>query len=109
MLQPGGPYLGIAEGLETALSAQLIFDMPVWAALSAVGVQNFPVIPGLKLLTIFADHDEPGLNAALKCADRYARAGIEVQVRSPPSVGSDWNDYLKEMQDGTCNCEKQAK
>ena len=68
MLQPAGSHLGIAEGNETALSAQLIFNMPVWAALSAVGVQNFPVIPALKLLTIFADHDEPGLNAALKCA-----------------------------------------
>ena len=94
MLQPAGPYLGVAEGIETALSAQLIFDMPVWAALSAVGVQNFPIVTGLKRLTIFADHDEAGLNAALKCAYRYSKAGIRVKIRHPETLGQDWNDFV---------------
>jgi putative DNA primase/helicase len=96
MLQPLSPRLGIAEGIETALSAQRIFEMPVWATLSAAGVQNFPLIPGLKLLTIFADHDEPGLDAAIKCAKRYSRAGIQVDVRYPTVSGQDWNDLLKD-------------
>jgi putative DNA primase/helicase len=97
MLQPLSPRLGIAEGIETALSAQRIFEMPVWATLSAAGVQNLPLIPGLERLTIFADHDEPGLNAARRCAARYSKAGTEVEVRYPPAFDSDWNDYLKEQ------------
>lgn len=110
MLQPAAACLGIAEGIETALSAHIIFEMPVWAALSAPGVRHFPIIPGLKQLTVFADHDEPGLNAACDCAERYSKAGIEVEVRYPQVLGSDWNDYLTEQtKDAECNCEKQAK
>jgi hypothetical protein len=94
MLQPRGPRLGIAEGVETAFSAQEIFKIPVWAAMSAQGIKAFPIIHGLKQLTIFADHDKPGLEAAYKCGRRYAAAGIEAAVRYPSKKGADWNDYL---------------
>lgn len=42
MLHPPGTELGLAEGIETALSARKIFKMPVWAGLSASGIQDFP-------------------------------------------------------------------
>jgi hypothetical protein len=94
-LFPWSKHLGIAEGIETALSAHQIFKMPVWAALSAGGIRDFPVIYGVTFLTIFADHDPRGLDAADKCARRYAKAGIEVEIRYPLSFGLDWNDYLQ--------------
>lgn len=100
-LQPGGPSLGIAEGIETALSASEIFKMPVWAALSANGIADFPVIPGVKFLRILADHDAAGLSAARKCKRRYKKAGIEAEVRYPPKFGDDWNDHpQQEINDG---------
>jgi putative DNA primase/helicase len=92
-LFPFSKRLGIAEGIETALSAHQIFKMPVWAAMSAPGIRDFPVINGIKFLRIFADHDEVGRSAAHACKRRYKAAGIEVEIRYPPEPQSDWNDY----------------
>ena len=39
-------HLGIAEGIETALSAQAIFNIPTWAALSAEGLRRWEWLPG---------------------------------------------------------------
>jgi putative DNA primase/helicase len=86
--------MGIAEGIETALSAQKIFDMPVWACLSAGGIAGFPIINGLQHLTIFADHDKAGIRAAVACARHYQQNGIKVEVRHPTSPGDDWNSFL---------------
>ena len=60
-LHPINATLGIAEGIETALAAHQLFQIPVWACLSAHGVP-----PEVKLLVIFADHDEAGINASHK-------------------------------------------
>ena len=99
MLYPAALELGIGEGVETSLGAHRIFMTPVWAALSAGGIRDFPVIYGVTFLRVFADHDEAGLSAARICRRRYEAAGIEVEVRHPPEFGSDWNDYLmKEFQ-----------
>ena len=88
--------MGIAEGMETALSAQKIFAMPVWACLSARGIAGFPIIKGLEHLSIFADHDRSGIEAAHECASRYFKAKINGEILHPTLLGSDWNCYLKE-------------
>jgi putative DNA primase/helicase len=89
-----GNRFGLAEGIETALSAQKIFKVPVWAALSAGGIGSFPVIHGLSRLFVFADNDDPGLKAARRCKRRYRGAGIEPRIQYPSEQGTDWNDYL---------------
>ena len=94
MLHHAAPRMGIAEGIETALSASQIFGIPVWSLMSASGIAACPVIPGVKHLTIFADQDRAGLAAAAKCATRYQLAGIEGEIRVPPT--GDWNSYLTE-------------
>ena len=93
-LRNASTYLGLAEGIETALSAQKIFKVPVWAALSASGISSFPVVHGISRLFVFADNDAAGLSAARKCKRRYKEAGIEAEIRYPSKVDSDWNDYL---------------
>ena len=95
MFQIPSPCLGIAEGIETALSAHKIFNMPVWAVMSAGGIAAFPEIDGLTQMIIFADHDKPGLDAACMCAKRHARHGTPVEIRYPPEANADWNDYLR--------------
>jgi putative DNA primase/helicase len=88
------PRMGIAEGIETAFSAQKIFEMPVWACLSAGGIAGFPILKCLEHLTIFADHDKAGIKAAIACARHYQKNGIKVEVRHPTRSGDDWNAYL---------------
>jgi putative DNA primase/helicase len=94
MLSNSVPVMGIAEGIETALSARKIFGIPVWACMSAPGIAGFPVIRGIAHLTIFADHDEAGLKAAKNCAWRYQKSGIDAEVRHPREPGDDWNSFL---------------
>jgi hypothetical protein len=88
--------LGLAEGIETALSIMQTGWSPVWAAGNAGSISAFPVLPGIEALTIFADHDENGVGtkAARACAERWAAAGREVVVRIPPA-GADWNGVVR--------------
>jgi phage/plasmid primase-like uncharacterized protein len=84
--------LGIAEGVETALSVVQSGWTPVWAALSAGSIKQFPVLPGIEHLTIWADHDEAGLNAARACAERWSTSGASATIRYPEATKADFND-----------------
>jgi putative DNA primase/helicase len=83
--------LGLAEGVETALSMARHYA-PVWSAIDAGNLAVLPVLAGIEYLVIGADHDEAGLKAATACADRWAAAGVEVHVIAPDRAGADWNE-----------------
>lgn len=83
--------LGVAEGVETALSLAHGFT-PAWAAIDAGNLADFPLLAGIECLTVAADHDDAGLKAARACAARWHAAGREVRVVMPDAVGSDLND-----------------
>jgi putative DNA primase/helicase len=88
--------LGVAEGIETALSVMKGFGWrPVWAATSAGGIRAFPVLPGVECLTVFADPEEAGMAAAEACADRWQAAGREARICHPPA--GDFNDLVREV------------
>jgi hypothetical protein len=72
--------LGICEGVEDGLAALIMGFRPVWVATSAGGIERFPVLSGIEALTIFADSDERGQAAAIKCAERWREAGCEVDI-----------------------------
>lgn len=90
-----GP-LGIAEGIETALSASSIFEMPVWAAINAQNMAKWAPPEGCQDVAIFADHDLTfaGQAAGYQLANRLTLAGIAVTIHIPPTPGHDWNDEL---------------
>jgi len=93
--------LGIAEGIETALSAIARGWAPVWATIDASNIAAFPVLPGVEVLTVFVDHDEPnprtgrcaGQSAFSSVAERWLKAGREVLHMLPPE--GDLNDFIK--------------
>jgi len=85
--------LGIAEGIETALSIMAAGWRPMWALGSAGTIASFPVLPGIECLTIFADADRAGLAAAQACQGRWRAAGRECPIVLPPHDGTDWNDW----------------
>jgi len=90
-----GPFpktgeLGLAEGIETALSHRDLTGLVTWAALSTAGLRRFAPPAGLSRLVIAADGDDAGLQAARYLAERSSRR-CECVV-TPAPHGSDWND-----------------
>ena len=97
-LAPVSPRLGIAEGIETALAASVLFDMPVWAAISANGMQQWEPPKEVREVVIYADNDTnyTGQDAGYALAKRLSLAGISVDVQIPARADSDWADVARE-------------
>lgn len=92
-----GSVLGIAEGIETALSASAIFRVPVWAALNSTLLEKWEPPAEVQEVVVFGDNDPKfgGQAAATALAHRLAtRRKITVRLEIPASVGTDWNDVL---------------
>lgn len=91
-----GGALGIAEGIETALSASRLFEMPVWAAINANLLSKWMPPEGCDEVAIFADNDDSatGQAAAFALAKRIKAKGICATVHIPEVEGQDWNDVL---------------
>ena len=94
-LTPVSRTLGIAEGIETALAAAELFEVPVWSCISASGIEGFEPPEGVSHVIVFADNDAnyTGQSAAYRAAHRLTLKGYEVEVCVPPRVG-DWLDEL---------------
>lgn len=88
--------MGIAEGIETALSAAQLFRLPVWAALSSGLLSTWEPPPTVRHVIIFGDHDSnfAGAAASYALAHRLACKGYGVEVRLPSDLDADWNDEL---------------
>jgi putative DNA primase/helicase len=91
-----GGSMGIAEGLETAISAAILHELPVWAALNTALLQRFTPPAGVDRLVIFADRDLPGMTAAAALLERLQGGKARVEVRTPPAPHKDWNDMLQQ-------------
>lgn len=96
-LSPVAETIGVAEGIETALAASLLFGVPTWACVSANGVETFQPPEGVKRVVIFGDNDSSfvGQSAAYKLACSLVRAGIDADVRICTESGKDWADVLR--------------
>lgn len=96
-LFPVQSTLGIAEGIETALSAHQLYKLPVWSTLNATLMKKFKAPVGVDTLFIFADNDQngTGLNAAFECANKNLLSSNDVEkvVVRWPSL-PDFNDML---------------
>jgi putative DNA primase/helicase len=94
-------HIGLAEGIETAIAAHQIFNIPVWAAISANGVKTFEPPEGINEVTVFGDNDRNfnGQRAAYDLANRLSLKGITAYVRIPDKTGQDWADVLLQKQE----------
>jgi hypothetical protein len=84
--------LGLAEGIETALSAMQMTNVPVWACLSAGRMHRVEVPETVRELHLFGDNDDPGKCAVERTA--HVQHGRRVVLRFPPDGCKDWNDFL---------------
>ena len=93
-LFPAGECLGIAEGIETAMAASRIFEVPVWAAISAGLMEQWNPPESVGRVMIFGDNDASftGQASAFVLAKRLRAKGLEVEVHIPQFAGKDWAD-----------------
>jgi putative DNA primase/helicase len=87
--------LGVAEGIETALSAMALHRIPVWSTLNAGRLESWSPPEGVNEVIIFGDNDlnSVGQAAAFALGARLNRT-ITAQVAIPPEPGADWNNVL---------------
>jgi hypothetical protein len=88
-----GPTLGLAEGIETALSATALFGVPCWATL---GTERFALLAlpaDVEELLLFLDNDSGGRRAETLARKAFAHIR-HIETRVPGRPGDDWNDML---------------
>jgi putative DNA primase/helicase len=90
--------LGLAEGVESALSATQLHGIPCWAVLGARRLEKISLPEQVKRLHLFPDNDEPGQAATQRAVEHYSYR-LEVKTWWPPQ-NQDWNDVLKGKKNG---------
>jgi putative DNA primase/helicase len=95
-LAPITDTLAIAEGVETAMAANIMGYGPAWALGSATAIADLPVLPGIERLILLAENDERGVSreATDRCRSRWLRAARKVTRVWPDEGHSDLNDEL---------------
>ena len=88
-------HLLVGEGIETVLSAMNATGLPGWAALSTSGLTSLNLPSEVREVTIAADADAAGQNAAKKAAERWIGSGRTVRIAYPPGGYNDFNDALR--------------
>lgn len=95
ILAPATEKLGLAEGVETALSAMLLLDIPVWAVLGSERLARVAIPFTVKKLLLLPDNDKAGRLSAIAAARAHAADGRIIETLWPPVDFNDWNDVLR--------------
>ena len=94
-LGPAQAEIGIAEGVETALSAMQLFGLTVWATLGASNMANLVLPAEVLSVVVFGDNGDVGRAAAKVAAETFSQQGREVRIAFPEGGVGDFNDLLQ--------------
>jgi putative DNA primase/helicase len=108
ILAPANDTLGLAEGIETALSAIHLLNIPVWATLGNERLPHIAVPDTVTRLILLPDDDQGGRIGAAKAEEAYAMPGRTIETLWPPQGFNDWNDALRAKGKGVGNWLRQA-
>ncbi|NML13866.1 DUF7146 domain-containing protein [Azohydromonas caseinilytica] len=92
LYEPEAGVQGVAEGIETALAAQLASGVATVSAYSALGMKSYVWSPDVRRLVVFADPGEAGQRAAQVLKARAASALVRCDVLTPSTASADWCD-----------------
>ncbi len=95
LAEPTGHALGLAEGIETALSVIELYSAPCWAVLGGRNFQKVTIPDHVTEVVIFGDNGDKGREFAERGADRFSREGKTVKVVCPDPPYGDFNDLLQ--------------
>ena len=87
-------HLGLAEGIETALSATMLFGIPCWATLGNERFGMVSIPESVRELHLLLDHDAGGQLAEKRARRAYDQGDRRIVIHVPASAGFDWNDEL---------------
>lgn len=85
--------LGVAEGIETGLSAARRFALPVWVSLGMHRLKKLWIPDEVTHVVVFADAGESAMKAAIEASDAYEDQGKSYQIEQPPNDFKDFNDW----------------
>ncbi|WP_171744766.1 toprim domain-containing protein [Sphingomonas sp. AP4-R1] len=95
MLGAATSTLGLAEGVETAISAMILFGIPVWATLGSERLHQIAIPDRVTRLVLFPDNDVAGEIGVAHALESYAMPDRCIDVEFPPTGFKDWNDVLR--------------
>src|ERR1700744_67748 len=97
---PAGDQLGLAEGIETALSANQLYMVPTWATCSANRLGKIEIPDNIRSIVIFGDSGAVGRREAFAAADIYEKRGLQVEIVFPAAdFGGQFDDFNSALQD----------
>lgn len=94
LFAPRDGKLGLAEGIESALSARALTRVPCWATLGNERFGLVSIPESVTELHLFVDNDAGGDLAAQRGLEAYAREDRQIVLRRTSKRGTDWNDEL---------------
>jgi len=94
LAMPRGGRLGLAEGIETALSAMQIFGVPCWATLGNERFGLVTIPESVRELHLFLDNDAGGDLAEERAREAYVCDGRRIVASRPAGSDDDWNDVV---------------
>jgi hypothetical protein len=86
--------LGLAEGIETALSVIAERNEPVWATLGTGNMAKLSPDSQYPQINLWADSNLAGRRAAHDFACPWTAEGHVVRIICPPEAFGDWNDVV---------------
>ena len=99
LFSPQNGLLAVTEGIEDALSAMILWQIPAWAVLGTSGMKGFIPPENVQEVMILSDNDESGRRSALELAQRLENKGKAVRIRVPSGHTKDINQILWRGQD----------
>jgi hypothetical protein len=87
------PRLGLAEGIETAMSASALFGLPCWATLGTERFASVAIPAEVSELLLFLDNDSGGRRSEALARKAFAHIP-SLEAHYPRTAGADWNDVL---------------
>ncbi|QIR16338.1 DUF7146 domain-containing protein [Shewanella aestuarii] len=95
-LAGGGKYLGVTEGIETALALFNANQLPCWSLYSDTVLALFEPASDITHVVIWADKEpsQAGLNSAQKLQEKLRNKGVVCQIAYPDFLNTEKEDWL---------------